>query len=202
MLKSLRVILPILFLSQIVMAQSEYVVLNTGDTIYCNFQKGKKGMLMFNPIAGGTMKPIIADSISAYFQRKDKCVFIAKKLPGENKKKFLAVLEQGKIDLYQFSQSYKTGGFSISGMPGSNYGAGSVSSFDLYAKKTNTDSLHAIKTNTILNKTSAKQRREAFNSLIGDDKELLEFFLAKDEFSVDVIRNTIMLYNKRNPIKQ
>lgn len=202
MLKFLRAIMPFFFLSQIAVAQSDYVVLNTGDTIHCNFQRGKKGMLMFNPIAGGIMRPVIADSISAYFLKKDKSVFIAKKLPGEDKKKFLAALEQGRIDLYQLTQTYKTAGFSISGMPGSSYGAATVGSFDLYAKKINTDSLYTIKTNTIFNKTSAKQRKEAFNTLIGDDKELLDFFLAKEEFSVEVIRNTIMLYNKRNPVKQ
>lgn len=201
MLKLLKAVLPILFISKIAIAQSEYVVLNTGDTINCNFQKGKKGMLMFNPLAGGIMKPVTADSISAYFKKENKSVFIAKKLPGEDKKKFLAVVEQGRINLYQLSQTYKTGGFSMGGMPGSNYGAANVTNLDLYAKKMAIDSLYSIKTNAILSKTSARERREAFNSLIGDDKELLDFFLTKEEFSVELITNMIKLYNKRNPIK-
>ena len=132
-----------------------------------------------------------------FFYAKTKNPFALRHEVGRDKPLFFNILESGKINLFESSSISATAGVHIGGMAGSGtFGDGRSSDITYYAEKVGSDSLHLLKNNSIL-KSNTKNKL-LFEALISDDKELLDFYKQKDEFSFDVIRSTIKTYNRRN----
>jgi hypothetical protein len=182
----------ITLLTQNVSAQKrqEYVVLKTGDTVYCKIKGGLFGGKSYINKDGASVK-ITTDEVKEYYFRKDKTPFESKILPN-GKPDFLAALERGSINLYEMV---------ISNTYGGPMGVVTTSSTRFfYAQKAKTDSLCLIKSTALINKNTPKERRAIFDQLISDDKAVHESFKAKDSFSFDEIRKTVKAYNELHPI--
>lgn len=170
----------------------EYVVLKSGDTIYCKIKTTLFGLKTYS-VNDSTAIKITPDEVREYRFRKDKNPFVSKTLPN-GKVEFLAFLEDGKVNLYEMLIK---GSAPTMGAMGA-MGAMATSTRYFYAQKSGVDSVLLIKSSSLINKNSPKERRTIFSELIADDPELLKFFKSKDDYSFEEIRNTIKLYNKRS----
>ena len=173
--------------------QREYAILNSGDTVFCKMTRSIFGNISYT-VNGGESTRLRPDAVKEYFFRKDKTPFVSKKLPNGDLE-FLALLERGKINLYELS--YQTAG-SAGGPGGGGYMGGSSCFY--YVQKKDSDSLYLIKSTSLINKNSPKERRAYFAEPIEDDEELHNKFHSKNSYSFKNLRQTINLYNKRSHI--
>ncbi|MDR6783663.1 hypothetical protein ABIE26_003018 [Pedobacter africanus] len=181
-------------LSRSVSAQSnpEYVITDKGDTILCSIKQELFGGLKYTPVSDEQAKRIVAERIKEYYHNKEKNPFLAKKLPKPSAIKFVERLEFGQICLYELYQS------SPGGIQQGRMTPGSTRRF-WYAEKNGEHKLFLIKTNQLVSLgTSRKDRKAAFDELLGDDQELLQQFKNKEEYSFDEIRETIKAYNTKH----
>jgi len=194
-LKNALIISAVLFfISNSLLAQSDFIVTNHNDTIKCDikkplFQNWHDDFFKYrvNPLDGY----VTVDScIKAIFVASDTSNYEWETLPHVTRKLLVKCLEKGNIKLYEWSVKSSTSGLIIS-------------TYDRYwyAGKGN-DSLKQVKVDGVLKDYgwtvgSRKQRKETFYALLADDPDLLAAFKKENSFDFDAIRNYIQLYNFR-----
>ena len=166
--------------------RQSYIITNQNDTLKCIIKKP----LMFDDFGNGykykltkkdSYKPLNADSIKAYYLADDSVTYLAELLPGNKKLRFVTLLEQGKINLYQDKAQ--------------SSGRNSLNTW--YASK-NGGQLFEIKTEGLTiggSGTSRDERKKALSDLLSDNYILSQSFTKKDDFSFKAIRDVIEQYN-------
>ena len=173
----------------------DYVVTIQGETLPCTITSsafthyGKyKTDQMDSP------KEISMDEIKDYYISKDRTLYRkVLKRPGKpGSAQFMAVLENGKINLYEeeITNTYMTSG--------PNGVTHSSSSAVWYISK-GSDTLTAIKNEDFSISSvffkSRKTRENVFAAMIMDNKDVYDKYLADDKFSFKQVRDIVHLYN-------
>jgi len=181
---------------------SDYVITTNGDTLACTIttpafvQNGK-----YKTSGMDKSKQILMSEIKEYYISKDSALFRkVYKRPGKTgSAKFMVVLENGKINLYEeiINTTYMN--------PGMNGGMYTNSSTTWYLSK-GSDTLKAIKNAdfsiSALFFKSRKSRENEFAEMIMDNKKVYDKYLADDKFSFKEVRNLVHVYNTGKPFKE
>lgn len=163
---------------------SDYVITQKGDTLNCLIRKGFIfASVKYKTDSMTSYEKINSDEIKQYFHVKDKFPYRAVLVPKNKKLTFLALLEEGKINLFQDLQV-------------TSDGKHSYTNIDWYAAK-GTVTLTHIKTNGIINSKGHKERKAELLNLIEDNKALTDQFNTADSYSFDSIQAVIKEYNRQ-----
>lgn len=163
--------------------ESGYVIKDSGDTVVCSIKTAGVNGFKWKTDAEkdwkyfGGMKEFHLDQSKLTYQKKT--------LP-DSTKVFLKVLEQGKINLYEYLQVY----------PG-------ITTSDVvvrwYASKSVDDQVEEVKSNRVFNKTNRTERRQALYHLLAGQPTVLSDFKKRD-YTFDEIRNAVHVYNTGLPL--
>lgn len=164
----------------IVYAQKDYVVTNQKDTLWGKISNYNLEKVKYRQTDSSDKQKYTPMEIDAFHLDKKQTDYQAVQLPKEDQKVFLLRLEFGKIRLFEHIESLYF------------YGGGSGYSRTWYAVKGNEAPVEVKSNNKI---SGRKARRDAFYSLIEDNKALAEEYYIADIFSFDQIRKFIKLYN-------
>lgn len=206
-MKSLRILfLIILTLNTVVgklSAQTEdYVITQKGDTIKCVITKSvwSANYTYKSPEMAKPQK-IYVEDIKEFYNSETNTLVRAVRKSEKGNLFFLALIEGGKIDLYEevVNQQYSNGFTGVTSY--NNYkkwyiakGANVVQML-----KTSDVSLGAVFVK------SKKQRESSLAEMIADNKEIYDKYITDNDFSFKEIRHIIHLYNTTttsNPGKQ
>ncbi len=162
----------------------DYVITVKNDTLKCKitasiFQKDYGNGYKYKLEKDTANKTLKTDSIKEFYRSKYATTFVAVMLPGQKEKRFVSLLERGKINLYEdvaiISNNYIT---------------------TYYANK-NGSPLFEIKTDGVFRPSgvSSAERRKALADMLSDNPALLQSFNKEGGYDFDTIRNFINLYN-------
>jgi len=167
-------------------SQESYIVTNRNDTLKCAIKRP----LLFDDFGNGykyrltkkdSYKPLIADSIKAYYFAEDSITYFAEVLPGNKKPRFVTRLEHGKINVYQDKAQ--------------SSGRNTLNTW--YASKLEGPLLE-IKTEGLTIGASGNNRddrKKNLSDLLADNPSLAEQFARKNDFGFKAIREAIQQYN-------
>ncbi len=163
-----------------------YVITNNNDTIKCEIKTPIMGKVKYKPITAtdDTYIKITLSDIKEYYIAKDSSTYVAVVLPYSTDIGYLALIESGKINLYEKNTSYYD---NVTHTPNTNT--------YWYVSK-DFASLKELKSTTIYNDGSQKKRKEFFMDLIADDAPLLEKFKAENNFSFNRLSFYVYQYNQ------
>lgn len=155
-----------------------YVILSSQDTIPCliklsanpaDFKWTKIGADDWNSVFGVTKLHL--DSYNITYQNKE--------VTGSGQM-FLKVLEEGKINLYEYREDNNELFASLI--------------LRWYASKNDEKNVKEIRSNTLSNHTNASERRNALYALLAEQPEIAEK-LEKNSYNFGTIRDAIHLFN-------
>ncbi|MGZ3813925.1 MAG: hypothetical protein ACXVJN_19390 [Mucilaginibacter sp.] len=161
-----------------------YVINNHNDTIKCEIITTLFGKVKYQPVTATDDKYIRVKpaEIKEYYVAKDSSTYVPVTLPGSTDAEYLKLVERGRINLYEkITQTY------------SQYGNGSTNYY-WYVSKGNSP-LKELKSNTMFNDGSRKDRKGIFMDMISDDAPLLAEFTSEDKFSFDKLQYYVQKYN-------
>jgi len=196
-MKSLRILfLIILTLNAVIdklYAQTEdYVITKKGDTIKCVINKSvwSANSTYKSPDMAKPQK-IYAENIIEFYNSETNTLMRAVRKSEKGDPFFLALIEGGKIDLYEevVNQQYSNG---FTG----------VTTYNNYKKwyiAKGTNLVQMLKTSDVslgaVFVKSKKQRESSLTEMIADNKEIYDKYIADNDFSFKEIRHIIHLYN-------
>lgn len=169
-----------------------YIITNSGDTIKCEV----RNILLSSSIRfkTDTMKEYQEESattIRQYYRHKDKYPYRSVVLPGKKNPRFVSVVEDGTISIYEQASSQTMGSFNPAGGMFTPY-SNNVTFW--YMQKGNGPILK-IKTNQLINFRSKKDRRLDFEAMIADKPEVLKLYKSTASFSFDTLKEIAHYYN-------
>jgi hypothetical protein len=158
--------------------QEDYIVNTRGDTLAAVFKHNLKGDLKYRTIKDTQFKEADATVVTAYHFKTKDVTYRARLVPNKGKLFLLALIAQGKINLYQLIV----------------YGY-HVRAIYWYADK-NRKGLVEIKNNIPLG--GDKEHKRNFNQLISDTPSMVDQS-SRQNYSLKSIINLINQYNTRQP---
>lgn len=169
----------------------DYVVNNNNDTIKCEIKDPFIGKIKYKPVTATNDRyiQVTPADIKEYYIAKNLRTYVAIVLPGSTQVGYLAILERGKINLYEKVTS------------NDNSFAHVTSTETRWYVSKDYASLQELKSNTVYNGgsqddgTLQKKRIEFFMDLIADDAPLLEKFKAGNDFSFNTLESYVQQYN-------
>lgn len=177
-----------LFSANLLKAQKDYVVTLAGDTLKGEVFTTLFGSVRFVDQNTGKEQKVSLANIKLYFISDDSLTYAAVKTSQDAKPQFLKRLLNGRIQLFQKTNSSPGG---MSGSTGVMMSA-SMSTSYWYAGF-NVDSLVEIKTSGLFG--SRAERQKKFYALIESYPELLEDFKKEKDFSFEMLKSYIRKYN-------
>lgn len=168
-------------------AQEDYVITHDNDTLKGNINHTLLGQkFKFKQNGQSDFIKITVKFAKEFYKKDERLYYCAKIKPGKSKAEFLKRLENGRVQLFEYDKaSYSTNN--------------ATREISWYASKDG-GPLMFIKTSAL--SFSRKEKEQNFYELIGDDVKLLEKFKLENDFSNDMLRKYIKLYNKGNVVKQ
>jgi hypothetical protein len=173
----------------------DYIVKINNDTVRCEITNKLLSKAMRYRVAGKKdYHPINADSIKAYYLSSDSSHYGLKYLPSNGNPEFVKFLEQGRLNLCEFT-ALKYDNFVRSYAP----------SICWYVGKATDDTLKLIRTDGVwpphgknVGTTSRKIQEADFISMLADNSDLAAHF--KDvrkstDYDWDLIRAYVKIYN-------
>jgi hypothetical protein len=171
----------------------DYVITLSGDTIKCKILFDGR----YKADGAAKSKRISFDEIKEFYTVKDDKRCRAVYLPGHKRPQFMAVVEKGKIDLYQETKNYAYK--DIVGI------VSSTTVTEWYIAK-GTDTVKVLKNSDFLWGSvflkSKKSRKNDLAEMLKDNKGVYNKFITDDKFSFDQIRNLVHSYNTGEPYKE
>lgn len=167
--------------------QEDYVITTKGDSIKCKVITPFIGSAKYKVEGTAGSKKIKIDEIKEYSITRNNQTFrsVVIKNAGAffpKKPVFMTVIEKGKINLYEMI--YTTTGAN-----------GVSTSTKVWYVGKNTDTVSELKTTSIFSMDSKKDRKDNFQDLIKDNKEVSDKYSSEKKFSFDAIQNLVHLYN-------
>ncbi len=168
-----------------------YVITNNNDTIKCEIKTLFFGSVKYKPLSATNNKFISASpsNIKEYHIAGNENSFVAIAVADEGKIGYIAILEKGRINLYEKVTSSENTNTQIS----------SISTRWFVSK--DYAPLQKLKTTTVYNggaqddQTIQKKPKEYFMEMIADDGPLLEKFEAETDFSFNRLQYYVHQYN-------
>jgi hypothetical protein len=189
-MKSILVLICIFCASTLtVYAQDDYVITLKEDTLRCKIKR----KILISPFESGTenykYQTLAMTKAEIISLKEIKEFALAKKdllfraiADYNGELKFMIVLENGKLCLYEYTPpSYNTGSNNI--QPSTSWYLGKG------------DKVIFLKTNSIIANKSRKERKDEFAEMLKDNKDVYDLFVREDKFSGDEVRRVIQLYN-------
>lgn len=171
-------------LQSIAQEQDRIVNLN-GDTIKCQIKINFVFATKYKTPEMADYEKFDVKTVKYYYIAKDDARFKAVIRPGKKKVEYLRLIEEGKICLYEYVSS-------------TNTPTVSQSLTNWFVSKGD-DTLHKLKSSSLLNFTSKKDRKNIFLDMLADKPEVLKQYEDTDSFSFKNLRNAIHLYNTGQP---
>jgi hypothetical protein len=165
--------------------QDRIVNLN-GDTLKCEIKTNFVRTTKYKTPDMADFEKFDEKSVKYFYIAKDNERYRAVIRPGKKKLEFLRLIEEGKICLYEYiSSSYMQSGLT-------------QSTTNWFISKNN-DTLYKLKTSSLFNFTSKKDRKDVFSEMLADNPDVLKKYQETDSFSFKNLRNAIHLYNTGQP---
>ncbi|MBS7563507.1 hypothetical protein KHS38_03735 [Mucilaginibacter sp. Bleaf8] len=186
----------LLFLSAIAFnahaQKTGYIITNSGDTIKC---KVRYVTLSSNiRFKTDTMKEYQEESpttIKQYYRQKDKYPYRSVVLPGKKDPRFVSVIEDGNISIYEQASKQVMSSFNPAGGMFTPYS----SNVTFWYMQKGDGPVLKIKTNQLINFRSKKDRKSDFEAMIADKPEVLKLYESADSFSFDLLKDIVHYYN-------
>ncbi|SHG12261.1 hypothetical protein [Pedobacter caeni] len=163
-----------------VYAQKDYVVTTQKDTLWGKINDYNLNKVKYRQTDSSDKVKYSPLEVDAFHLEKKQEDYQAVQPSKWDKKVFLLRIEFGKISLFEYVNSF------------SGYKGASHTIVTWYASKGNGIPIE-VKSNNLIG--SRKDRKDAFYSLIEDNKTIAERYLAADKFSFDQVREVIKQYN-------
>jgi len=177
-----------------VVAQTDYVITKDGIKTMGEVKNYSVKKVKFVPVGTKKAQKYNPEQINEMY-KAGHGTFRSLSMDKGKRPTFLHVLEDGKIQLYEYLVTSR-----VQGAPmynGSNFSSMGTSynmtSQRWFAQKQGT-ALIEVKTNSIWG--SRKDRKDALSSLIGDNEHVMQRYKTEDRFSFDFVRSLIVEYNK------
>jgi hypothetical protein len=165
--------------------QDRIVNLN-GDTLKCEIKTNFVRTTKYKTPDMADFEKFDEKSVKYFYIAKDNERYRAVIRPGKKKLEYLRLIEEGKICLYEYiSSSYMQSGLT-------------QSTTNWFVSKNN-DTLYKLKTSSLFNFTSKKDRKDVFSEMLADNPDVLKKYQETDSFSFKNLRNAIHLYNTGQP---
>ncbi len=159
-------------------AQSDYVITVKGDSIPCSISTPLLGKPRYKVDPKGESKKIIPEEIREYYiswkDLRERSVHI----DSSARAVFLAIIEKGRIGLYELVNS--------------NYNG--TTTTEWYVGK-GSDYVVDLKTNSLFLSKSKQKRKDILGEMLKDNKAAYDRYIAEDKFSFKQIQNLVHLYN-------
>lgn len=164
--------------------QTDHVITTNGDSITCRISEifGLK----YKSEGMEKAKRINPDNIKEYYIAKKRIWQRSVFREDNTDPIFMTILEKGKINLYQLLSTVNVYG----GVAG-----GSSMTSNIYFISKGSDNVIEIKTNGIFSTATRKSRKDFLATLLMDDSNVYNKYLAEDKFSFAQIRKLVHLYN-------
>ncbi|MDP9048818.1 MAG: hypothetical protein M3N14_11830 [Bacteroidota bacterium] len=168
-------------------AQNDYVIKIQGDSIPCKITTPLIGGAKYKSDTMRESKRIKPTEIREYYiARKDfreRSVYT----DSTSSPRFMTIVEKGKISLYQMIYS--------------NYHNGITTSTTEWYVGKGSDYVSDLKTSSLFAFKSKQKRKDNFEEMLKDNKEVYDKYKADDKFSFKQIRNLVHLYNTGKPME-
>ncbi|MXV52664.1 hypothetical protein GS399_16945 [Pedobacter sp. HMF7647] len=177
------VILFLLTFSTAMCKESDFYVNVKQDTVWGSIKATDNTWIKFKEENKADYEKISIDQIKEYYKSEDKTHCYAMTLPGSSKPKFLALLEEGAINLYEvssFSNAFNT-----------------TSNIVQWYTSKNNSTLEEVKANLYSVKKSKDERNEVFYDLFKDDYELFYDVKKFANLEFGQMREWIKKYNDK-----
>jgi hypothetical protein len=140
--------------------QDRIVNLN-GDTLKCEIKTNFVRTTKYKTPDMADFEKFDEKSVKYFYIAKDSERYRAVTRPGKKKLEYLRLIEEGKICLYEYiSSSYMQSGLT-------------QSTTNWFISKNN-DTLYKLKTSSLFNFTSKKDRKDVFSDMLADNPEVLK----------------------------
>lgn len=166
----------------------DWLVTSKGDTINCIIDEpssdliggSKYGKYKLNN--GGKWIKITPESVKSYYLNESKELWKPMYVAEDSTITFMPLLEAGKINL--FVRVYNNGRFT---------------GVTMFINKSKSDTVYRLKTNGY--SFNRKERKNMLATMLMDNKQAYDQFIADDKFTFKQMRNIVHLYNTGEPYK-